>query len=160
MAFCLVLLRHADAEPKEARSDVHRRLTAQGRTEAGLVGHALAVAGIRPDLMLSSPATRALETAVLAAEPLAYDLQRIETEEGAYPGDAPRLLEIVRSHAKGKACIVLVGHNPGLRELGMALDSLQESWSLPKGHAAVFESDGRVEAGAFRHLADVRPLPS
>lgn len=156
----LVLLRHAEAEPKDARADFDRRLTDAGRQQAVRVGEALAREGIRPDRIVSSPANRALETAVLAAPALGYDIQHIATEASVYEAGAVGLLEVVRRHAKGVSCLVLVGHNPGLRELGIALDSLQESWSLPKGHAAVFASAGdAVDEGAFRHVRDVAPAP-
>ena len=156
----LVLLRHAEAEEKGTRSDKARRLTEQGRSEAVRIGLRLAKEGIRPDAIVSSPATRALETAVLASPGLGYEIGEIVSDDAMYEGSPQQLLQVAAKHGKGRACVVLVGHNPGLRELGLLLDSLQESWSLPKGHAAMFESNGEeVGAGAFRHLADVTPSP-
>lgn len=154
----LVLLRHAEAEGKGTRSDQARRLTEEGRQQAVAIGTTLAARGIRPDRIVSSPATRALETAVLAAPGLGFPIDAIATDEAVYAGSAHQLLQVAAKAGKGRTCIVLVGHNPALRELGLLLDSLQESWSLPKGQAAIFESEGpEVSAGAFRHIADVAP---
>ena len=153
----LVLLRHAQAEAKDVRDDFHRRLTEKGREEAVRIGQALGGQGIRAQSVVSSPATRAMETAVLAAPGLGFDIHHIAAEPLAYEGGSSVLLDIARRRAVDLECLVMVGHNPGLRELGEELAGLEE-WSLPKGSAAIFESDGaKLEAGGFRHVRDVAP---
>jgi phosphohistidine phosphatase len=151
----LVLLRHADAEEKAARPDFERRLTAQGQAEASRIGSVLAGRGLHPAAMLSSPATRAIATAVLAAPPLGFPIDRIATDPSVYDATAETLLQAVRRAARGlapEACLVLVGHNPGLRDLAMLLSGANDPRLLPKATAALLTLDSweRLGAGAGR----------
>lgn len=150
----LVLLRHADAEDKDARADFDRRLTQKGRAQATAIGQALAKAGVLPEAVLSSPATRALETAVLAAAPLGWPIDRIVTEKRLYPGGPAEVVQAARQHAAGKLCIVVVGHNPGLREAVQAICGAEAEWSLPKASAAIVETDAELQGGRFVERLD------
>jgi phosphohistidine phosphatase len=133
----LVLLRHGDAEPK-GTLDFDRHLTDEGMRQSRSVGAGLSKHGIRPDLVVTSPAARALETAVLAAAPLSYERDRIVRDPAVYDADVRTLLEVVAQRAAG-ACVMLVGHNPGFSALAAVLAGLERHWSLEKGHAAVLE---------------------
>src|SRR3954467_11877205 len=61
------LLRHAEAEP--GSPDEARKLTPKGEEQARNAGLALARLGVKPDLCLTSPRVRAVQTAELACEP-------------------------------------------------------------------------------------------
>ncbi len=67
MARQLWLLRHAEAEPHGTRADAERRLTARGERQAQTAGVALARLGVQFDAILSSPKSRARQTAEIAA---------------------------------------------------------------------------------------------
>jgi phosphohistidine phosphatase len=67
----LYLLRHATAADM-APSDAKRELTHEGREEARIAGEALAKLGVRPSHVLSSPLTRARQTAEIAAKALSF----------------------------------------------------------------------------------------
>src|SRR4051794_39743100 len=58
----LVLLRHAKAETPGDTPDVQRQLTDKGRADATAAGAWLAAEGLRPDLVLCSPAIRTRQT--------------------------------------------------------------------------------------------------
>lgn len=128
----LVLLRHAEAERK-ADSDLLRALTGKGREEATHVGKLLASGGILPDRVLTSPATRALETARLAAS--AWGEPAPEVVERIYDASL-KDLSAVLARQEGAQRILIVGHNPGLSDLATWLASLPPGWSLGKGSAA------------------------
>ena len=112
----LILLRHASAENGEV--DRARALSASGRSEAARMGTALgrlAGRGFRPELLLSSPARRALETieglrGALAARPA-------EEDEALYLASAGRLLARLQALPDAEEQVLVVGHNPGLGEL-------------------------------------------
>jgi phosphohistidine phosphatase len=70
----IYLLRHGDAEPGDG-DDAARRLTGKGERQAKAAGKALAALGVSVDACLSSPKTRALDTARLAAEPLGVEVE-------------------------------------------------------------------------------------
>src|SRR5258708_38558354 len=60
----IYILRHGDAEPRSAEvEEADRKLTSKGRRDVERVMHAAAGAKVRPDLALTSPYQRALETA-------------------------------------------------------------------------------------------------
>lgn len=118
----LILVRHAKAARNEtAQADMERPLAERGTRDAPEMGKRLRTRGVQPDLMLSSPALRALETARLLAAPLDYTSGRIAVEQRLYPGEAPRVLEVIRGLDPGLKRVLLVGHNPGLSELAHRL---------------------------------------
>ena len=74
-------------------------------------------AGIRPSLILSSPAVRAWTTAKVVAHELHYPLEFLQREHDLYLASKRQLLEVVRRQDEGFNNILLVGHNPGLTDL-------------------------------------------
>jgi len=116
----LILLRHGKAEADAASGrDFDRPLTDRGRRDALAVGQALDKAGVRPDLVLVSPAARAAQTWEAMAEVFA----------GAQVQEAPELYEIspdaILALAKAESgdarTVMVVGHNPGLGALAVWL---------------------------------------
>ena len=114
----LILLRHAKTERLAASGeDIDRALTEEGRRAAASVGHALAAAGLIPDLALVSRALRARQT-FDAAAPALPDV-RLQVRPELY--DAPA--EALRSAAEAANgdTILLIAHNPGVGALAHAL---------------------------------------
>lgn len=156
----LVLLRHADAEADEGRPDFERRLSAEGRGQAVGIGTVLAARGVHPDLIVSSPANRALSTVVLAAPAMGYPIDRIVADAAVYEATLNALLGVVHRHGGTAQCLVLAGHNPGLRQLGIALADLDLDWAMPKGHAALFSVErpwAQLAAGGAQFEALLEP---
>ena len=108
----IYLLRHGIAEdPKPGRPDAERPLTAEGRDKLRRVLKRARTADLDPSLILSSPYRRALETAAVAAEVLAYkgEIGRTRTlVPEASPFDA---WEEIRQH-KDERAILLSSHEP------------------------------------------------
>ena len=119
--FQLLLLRHAKAEPDAGADGDHgRRLTDRGRRNAGAIGRLLERADLAPDLVVSSTAARALETAELAIESGGFEVSVRETR-ALYNSSVERTLEVVRG-IKGKVeTVLLVGHEPTWSDLASAL---------------------------------------
>lgn len=80
------------------------------------MGEWIAAADLLPDLVLSSPAERASETARLAAEAGGF-ADRVETVEALYGTDPEGCLEILADRAAGRSRMMLVGHNPTASDL-------------------------------------------
>jgi len=101
-------LRHAEAEDA-ADSDFNRNLTPKGRDQAARVGKFLRREKLIPDLILTSPVLRALQTARTVADAVGADLvMNSWLECGMVP---ETLLRELASHMD-KSSIVLVGHEP------------------------------------------------
>ena len=119
----LILLRHGHAE--EGRDDFARRLTDAGRRAARQAGQGLAQARFTPELVLTSPAPRARETAELVARECGYE-RAPRAEQTLYLGEPSAYSSVLRALPKTLSRVLLVGHNPTLsalaRELGKPAD--------------------------------------
>ena len=114
----LTLVRHAKSSRDDPGvSDFLRPLNDRGRKDAPDMGKRLRKAGLSPDLIISSPAERALTTARLIARELAYPEEAIGEKDGIYDATGSELLEVVRRMPKKSRDILLVGHNPGISDL-------------------------------------------
>ena len=81
----LLLIRHAKSSWDDpALPDKDRPLNDRGRRDAPKMGKRLAKRGVKPDLILSSPALRALRTAEIIAKMLDYQRRDIVLNERLY----------------------------------------------------------------------------
>ncbi|MBF9236313.1 histidine phosphatase family protein [Hymenobacter sp. BT683] len=118
----LYLLRHAKSSWSfDELSDQERPLNDRGRDDAPAMGQALAKRRICPDLVVSSPAVRAMSTAVLVAREMQYPHDKIVVESGIYGADVDELLAIIRDLPDTANIVLLVGHNPTITETANAL---------------------------------------
>ena len=110
----LYLVRHAKAEDLQRLHDSERRLTDTGIRQAEKMSKILSEQIIFPDLFISSPAKRALETARIFAENLSYPENEIVTDRKIYDASAIRLLQIINGIDNKTTTVFVFGHNPGL----------------------------------------------
>jgi len=116
----LLLLRHAKASRDDTSvSDRDRTLSARGRLGAAAMRQAMRRLGLAPDVVLVSPSLRTLQT-LEALEPW-DDTPLIETVEALYLANPAQLLAALRGVAETVRSVLLIGHNPGLHELALAL---------------------------------------
>src|ERR1700752_5346481 len=121
----LALFRHAKTERESTRGrDFDRRLKERGERDAPRIGEEMRNLGLGYDLVLSSPAARAAETAELAGLAPRYD-QRI------YDASAGDLLAIVQEGDNEVGRLLMVGHNPGFERLASRL--LGHDVEMPTG---------------------------
>ena len=81
----LYLVRHAKSSWKHAGiSDRERPLNARGKRDAPVMGARIQRHGIRPSLIVSSPAKRAWQTARIVAQEIDYPLEFLQREESLY----------------------------------------------------------------------------
>ena len=118
----LYLLRHAKSSWSfDELSDQERPLNDRGRDDAPRMGQALAKRQIHLDAVVSSPAVRAMSTAVLVARALEYPHEKIVVEPGIYGADEAGLLAIIRGLPDAAGSVLLVGHNPTITDTANAL---------------------------------------
>ncbi|HLT91631.1 MAG TPA: histidine phosphatase family protein [Woeseiaceae bacterium] len=114
----LTILRHGKSSWKqEGQPDFERPLSRRGEENAPLMAQRITEAGIRPSLIVSSPAVRAWSTAKLVARAIGYPLEFLHREDALYMAGLERLLDVIAAQDPGFNSIVVVGHNPGLTEL-------------------------------------------
>ena len=118
----LLLIRHAKSSRDErALPDAERPLTERGRRDAAELAKRLAKRALKADLILSSPARRAVATARIVANGLAYRRRDIALDERLYACDAGELLRIIRQLDDRCQQVALFGHNPQLTALAHRL---------------------------------------
>jgi phosphohistidine phosphatase len=118
----LFLIRHAKSSWDDmALGDKDRPLNDRGKRDAPKLGKRLAKRGIKPDLILSSPATRALATAEIIAEKLDYKRSNIVVNDRLYAVEADELLDVIRQQDDRAERVMLIGHNPELTDLAHRL---------------------------------------
>ncbi|MFO7732680.1 MAG: histidine phosphatase family protein [Candidatus Aminicenantes bacterium] len=119
----IYLVRHATAQDKgEGLPDLERSLTKKGEKEAKAVARHLAREYGVPDLMISSFANRAIETAHLTANAFGYPPQKILLRDTFYGTTAIDALagEIVKQPDRYRS-LMLFGHDPAFSRLAAHL---------------------------------------
>ena len=111
----LTLFRHAKTERDSSTGrDFDRRLNDRGQSDAPRIGEEIRRLGLEFDLVLSSPAARAADTAELAGLSARFDQQ-------IYDASAGELLAIAQHADDQLQRLMLVGHNPGFERLASKL---------------------------------------
>jgi phosphohistidine phosphatase len=118
----LFLVRHAKSSRDDPTlADKDRSLNERGVRDASRVGEELAKRVAKPDLILSSPARRALTTAETFAKKLDYRRKDIVVEHRLYAATPDDLLAVVHELDDKAKRVMLFGHNPELTELAHRL---------------------------------------
>ena len=113
----IYVLRHAIAEEAKAgQPDSDRRLTGEGKQKLLRILECARKAGVRPDVLLSSPYLRAMETAEMARDTLRLTDRIIQTDV-LIPGYTPeRVWDEIRLHRDAEQ-VMVAGHEPQLSSL-------------------------------------------
>lgn len=117
----LFIIRHAKSSWDDPdQDDFDRPLNKRGLKDAPRMGKRLKEKRVTPDIMLSSPAERALATCQAIAYALRFDQSKIKTDKRLYHAHEDRILEVIRglkdSPRDGEEVALIFGHNPGLTE--------------------------------------------
>ncbi len=114
----LTIVRHAKSSWKDASlSDRERPLNRRGERDAPVMARRILRHGIRPSLIISSPAVRAWTTAKVVAAELNYPREFLQREPGLYLASLDQLLDVIIAQDDGFNSLMLFGHNPGLTDL-------------------------------------------
>lgn len=110
----VVIVRHAKAVPYGYDDDFTRDLTDRGVNDAQHIGKELKKMGITPDTMISSPANRALQTALIFAENMDFNKKKIVEIENIYHGlTTSEFLGLIQELNDEVKTAFFFGHNPG-----------------------------------------------
>jgi phosphohistidine phosphatase len=120
----LFLVRHAKSSwDGVALPDMERPLADRGKRDAPMMGKRLAKRQVKPDLILTSPARRALSTAEIIANELDYRAKDIVVDDRLYATDTEALLGVVSELSDKLKCVMLFGHNPEFTDLAHRLSN-------------------------------------
>lgn len=139
MAKQLIVVRHGKSDQGVyGMSDFDRTLNHRGNKNAHEMAERMIHKGIVPELVVSSPALRALSTAKHFADVLGLPHQRIQLEPTVYEANTTALVKVISRFDNDYSRIALFGHNPGLTEL---LNYLADAkiYNLPTAGVAVID---------------------
>ena len=124
----LTIIRHAKSDwGSGIANDFDRPLNRRGNKAAPLMAGRILERGSAPDLLVSSPAQRAVETVELLAQGLKLPQEQIVFHRDIYEASLATLIEVVR-YLPEPGHVALIGHNPGLSELGRWLCTKAPEW--------------------------------
>ena len=125
-------MRHAAALPAAiGASDFERPLSALGRKEAAQAARRLAAEGLRVDRILVSPARRTSETAQIVATKLLLDPEALVEVHALYAATPDAIRTAIAQGHGGADVLLVVGHNPGISEIGGELAGHPSHGHLP-----------------------------
>ncbi|HEV8419093.1 MAG TPA: phosphohistidine phosphatase SixA [Candidatus Udaeobacter sp.] len=143
----LYFLRHGEADwPGWTEPDDERPLTDFGKKEVRQVAKFLDRLNVNPDLIVSSPLPRALQTAEVAAEQLKTKLRQDEALEPGF-GISELSTLLKRHHSKA---LMLVGHEPDFSSVISALTG--GFIKMSKAGIALVDLDPETEKGRLLWL--------
>ncbi len=151
----IYLVRHGDAVPEEdAGSDRDRWLSTKGREHARILGRLLRDQRIEPDVILSSPLPRAVQTAELLAQSLDY-LGIVTSLRCLEPSAHPRVAANEVLATAGS--VIVVSHEPAISSLGAFLLGRPAFPQFRTAQCCAIE-DGKPTFTARADLDQVQPL--
>lgn len=139
----IYVLRHGEAEERETGlADRDRKLTPRGKHDLKAVLRMARKSEVAPELVLTSPLRRAVETATIAAEVL--DCKQVLETRNLLPGASPDLIwKEIGSDYKVES-ILLAGHQPHLGSLIGLLLEAPLVVDLKKGSLVRIETHGKL----------------
>jgi phosphohistidine phosphatase len=118
----LYLIRHAKSDwAHDGLADIDRPLNARGYRDAQRMGEALAARAAQPDSIVSSPAVRAVSTALIFARALRYPSARVKLDDRLYEPEADAVLEVIGEQDAAAQTLFVFGHNPTWSSLASQL---------------------------------------
>lgn len=166
----LMLLRHAKSDQDAKVEDHERPLSKRGRHDAPRMGEYMRAQNYEPALVLCSTSERTRETWDLVGPKLKSSPQ-VRFDKALYLAAWPNLLAMVQGVPADTPSVMLIGHNPGMEQLAVALaiqpktpsergrvESMSKKYPTCALAVLEFEGDWRgVAPGTGRLTAFVRP---
>ncbi len=114
----LYLVRHAKSSwGNPGLRDHDRPLNERGLHDAPRMAQLLVDQGVQPDLLVSSPAKRALTTAFFFAEAFKLEANEVLREPNIYEAFPQEILRIISALPASAQTVLLFGHNPTFTEV-------------------------------------------
>jgi phosphohistidine phosphatase len=164
----LYLVRHSKSSwEDQTLDDFDRPLKSSGIQDAYMMGSFIKSKGINPGYIISSPAARAINTAIIFATQLYYPTEKIRIYKKLYESTPEDILEVIEKEVPNDVQSVMVfAHDPSLTRLytmltGRAVEKIPTSTvvgiELPiSAWKEIRESKG--ETCCFDRPKEVRPV--
>ena len=156
----LYLIRHAKSSwDNPGLRDFNRPLNERGQRDAPLMAALIAKMGIKPDLIVSSPARRAITTAQFFADAMGIADEDIVRNQDIYEAYPQEILRLISELPESAETVFMFGHNPTFTDVAnrfsddfieniptcgiVRIESPADSWR------SFYEGNARVNAQYF-----------
>src|SRR5688572_15073277 len=137
----VVFIRHAKSSKKTKKlRDIERPLSKRGMKDAPLMSRVLKNTHLVPQVIMSSPAERAIKTAQLIGQEFDFTPSTIVSDPNLYMESKSSLLNTIKQFDNRYDTIFVVSHNPGLTDLVNYL-SLETIDNIPTCGAIAIQVD-------------------
>ena len=129
----LFIVRHGKSTWEyPAVSDIDRPLKDRGIKDAYTMANRVLKKAVIPDVVISSPAVRALHTAIIFSRVLDLPADEIIINQDLYLADYPEILSVIKATDDSRMSLMIFGHNPGFTDLtnylsGLNIDNIPTS---------------------------------
>lgn len=138
MIHYLYLLRHAQSADKQmGQHDKDRELTSKGLKDALIIGDYIKKQNLPVDIIITSPAERALATSRYVAEAMRFDADKIISNDELYDASTRTFNEFLIKLENDYQNIVCVGHNPAISYLAEHLTKDEIGDIVPAGFVII-----------------------
>jgi phosphohistidine phosphatase len=118
MTKTLYITRHGKSSwDFEDIADIDRPLSSRGIINACMMAEKLKMKGRIPEVLISSPAVRALHTAGIFIRTLGLDWNSLKINDNIYFGHTGEILEAIGQSDDRYSSVMIFGHNPAFTEL-------------------------------------------
>jgi phosphohistidine phosphatase len=120
----IILVRHSKAESRNhTQNDIDRPLNSDGEADSKKMADLLLRLNVKPDIILTSSARRAADTAKIFAGVLNIAENNITVTRRLYYSSSKIILDYIYGFPPTIGCAMVVAHNPGISEIAMILSS-------------------------------------
>jgi len=140
----LTLVRHSKSDwSLPGQQDWDRALNKRGQRDAPEMARRLRARKLKPDLILSSPAVRALATATIMARELKVAASIVRQDERLYLAGPADMLMVIRELGGSARHLMVFGHNPGITDFANRLSAGDRIDNMPT--SAVFTATFAIQ---------------
>ena len=140
----LTLVRHSKSDwSLPGQQDWDRALNKRGQRDAPEMARRLRARKLKPDLILSSPAVRALATATIMARELKVPASIVRQDERLYLAGPADMLTVIRDLGGSARHLMVFGHNPGITDFANRLSAGDRIDNMPT--SAVFTATFAIQ---------------
>lgn len=105
-------------------ADIDRPLKDKGISDAYEMAKRIAVKNICPDSIISSPAARALHTAIIFSRVFDFPADEIIINQDLYLAEIQEIMSVITATDDSRKSLMIFGHNPGFTDLADYLSTL------------------------------------
>jgi phosphohistidine phosphatase len=129
----ILLLRHGKSSYKnKSLKDYDRPLGKRGKRNSRRIGQWMATENVTPDLIISSPAKRAVQTTNRVCKQLGIARSEVQWEKDVYNARATTVLQILSNVPEDIETVLVVGHHEALESIILRLSRWTEIPPYPK----------------------------